>query len=129
MPQAVFQQQQVDRGHGVATTEKGAGLQQAQCLFPSAIGNVRSMVQRIQPLTQLEYQFEAAFRQLDFVDLRLPLVILLVGDAQGFRHRVFILVLAADQQRAKVLLVLHFVQPQAYQHAVVQRFQAAVGFR
>ena len=33
VPQAVFQQHQVERGDGVAPAEEGAGLQQAQGLF------------------------------------------------------------------------------------------------
>ncbi|MNE31236.1 hypothetical protein D3C80_1247890 [compost metagenome] len=98
VPQAVFQQQQIDWGHGVATTEESTGLQQPQRFFPATIGNVRGTFQCIQPLAQLEYQFKAILRQFDFVDLRLPLVIFLVTDAQCFGHRVFILVLAADQQ-------------------------------
>ncbi len=94
-------------------------LKKAQGLFPASVGDVRRLFQRVQPLTQLENQLKAGFRQRHLVDLRLPLQKLFVADAQRRRHRVLALVLAVDQQRAEILFILHLVQPQADQHAVI----------
>ena len=47
MPQAIFQQDQVDRRDGVAAAKEGAGLQQTDGFFPAAIGNVRRIRQGI----------------------------------------------------------------------------------
>jgi predicted oxidoreductase (fatty acid repression mutant protein) len=54
VPQAIFQQDQVYRRNAVAAAEEGAGLQQANGLFPAAIRDVRRVWQGIQLLAQLD---------------------------------------------------------------------------
>ena len=119
MPQAIFQQDQIDRSNRIAAAEQGAGLQETNGFLPATIGDVRRARQGIQLLAQHKDQVKYRIRQFDCANVLLPLLVLLVRHLQGGRDRVIVFILLANQQRAEVRFVLHFVEPQADQHAVI----------
>ena len=112
MPQAIFQQDKVDWRDGAAAAVEGARLQQVNRFFPAAIGDVGRVGEGFQMLAQLIDQLEDVIRQADLANALLPLMIFLVADAQRFRDRIGVFILLVGQHAAKVLLLMHVVEPE-----------------
>lgn len=129
MPEAILEQQQIERGHLVAAVEKGARLDEPDGLLPAPIRHVAAVGQlAVELLAQLIDELEAVIRQPDPINLLLPLQVLLAVDLHRGRQ-ILVGLAVAGQHGLEVGLLLHPVHPDPHQHAVVERFQPAVGGR
>ena len=111
VPQTIFQQDKVNRRDAVTAAEEGAGLQQANSLFPAAIRDVGGIWQGVQLLAELEYQLKHRVRQFNIADLLLPLGKFLVAHLQRAGHWIAVFILLADQHRTEITFILHFIKP------------------
>ena len=126
VPEAILEQQQIQRGDLVATVEEGARLDEPDRLLPAPIRHIAAVTElAVELLAQLVDELETGVGQAHLLDLRLPGLVLLPPDLH--RGRQVLVGLAITRQHGlEVGFLLHPVHPDPHQHAIVERLQPAV---